>query len=150
MTLRKPLPVKDEDRLRNEWLQMEQSLLTGLCQRINLAAEAQQAAAESPLPNSSEGRREAEPPMPLHEGRTSCRDSPCVGRKTCRPTCPPAMLRRPRSSSSAFSRPPRGSKQSSTTTAMNWRRPPSMSCKTAWCCGWNRIRSTPLRDAAGP
>jgi hypothetical protein len=65
---RKPPPVKEEDRLRREWLLMEQSLITGLCQRFHLAAQVQETSAQNSPSPRGDGHHDNEPPIPLHEG----------------------------------------------------------------------------------
>jgi hypothetical protein len=62
--VRPPLPgAKDENQLRFDWLRMQYSLLIALCQRLNVAGQAQQGMAQNPL-----AAGDAEPPIPLHEG----------------------------------------------------------------------------------
>jgi hypothetical protein len=59
--------VKDDERLRREWLQMRYSLLAGSCQRLNMATPAKEAAAQDPPPGGK-AVRDGEPPIRLHEG----------------------------------------------------------------------------------
>jgi hypothetical protein len=73
LTRRKPVRampqgVKDENRLRFDWLRLQYSLATSLCQRLNAAGQAQAGLVENSPGAGGDENLEAESPIPLHEG----------------------------------------------------------------------------------